>query len=462
MKWKLKMKKFYEKNKRYVHFSLYVILFLWALVFIIWFIRHFIINRKYNVVYADNNGSTPIEESVKKEMMYVMNNLYSNPSSIHQKGLDARKVLEDDRKALAKMIHIDPRGIIFTSGASESNNTIIQALCAYHSDSGNNDNNGKKKNIVTTPIEHASISTPLNFVSDQYGIEIRFSDVKSNGLIDIDNFASLLDENTIMVCIIMGNNEIGSIQDMTHIGELCQKKGIHLHSDMTQIFGKYKVDIENMILDSCTLSAHKFYGPKGVGCLLFKDVTKTGSILGKYPLISGGSQENGYRGGTENLVGIHGLVYALQFCYNEIDKGMQGNVREMKKQIMHHLLSVDERIQVLSPLSDEEVLYNTLCISLPCNSRKAITYMNKDKVYVNVGCACSNGSASKVLLALNLPENVVNGSMRISLGFLNQKSDIRRIVDAIIKAIHEVEEEEEEEQKKGKGRETPAIGTCSL
>ncbi len=408
------------------------------------FIIRLFVTSKYREVYADNNASTKMPRFISRHMLDIMETFYANPSSIHSLGQETQKVMNECRSKICKLIKLegDSSKLIFTSGATESNNAIIHAITRRCRNLVEEKEN--KKNIITTQIEHASMLEPLEFTE----YELRFANVDRYGSIDLNHLESLIDANTAMVCIIMANNEIGTIQDIVEIGNICQKYGIHFHTDMTQVFGKYRIDMRNLPVSSCTMSAHKFYGPKGVGCLIIKDRenVKDQKLI---PLLKGGHQEFGYRGGTENLMGVVGMVKALEFCYLCIDKGKAEQIKQMKHKIHSTLKKADSRIIFHCDFKKDNTLYNTLSLSLPVNSRRVIKYMNRDRVFVNVGCACSNGGASKVLKAIGLDDDAINGSMRISLGFLNQKSDADRICASIIKAIDLVEKdmEKEKEQK---------------
>ena len=411
-------------------------------------------------VYADNNATTPLFQEVIEVLVQSYVNFYANASSIHAAGKKSSEALENSREVIASLIGARPEEMYFTSGATESNNLAIRGLMrvalspAFSSFLNNNetDNNedelslsrlqrvlkrdrehrqnkkGVKHKIVTTPIEHASVYETAATIDPE--IEILHVNVDRKGKIDLAHFTELVDDPEVaMACIIMANNEIGTIQDVHRLSKICKKKGVHFHCDMTQVFGKYIVDLKSLGPDSATMSAHKFHGPKGVGALYVKQGAWIDNTC-----MTGGSQEGALRAGTENVSGVCGMAAALQKCHALIAVGRDNEVRQMRDKIRRTLLSKIPGMLVNG--DSESGMYNTLSICLPdVNSRKLIPMLDEHGVYVNTGCACSKGQGSATLKALGLSEKYINGSLRISLGFMTTEEECEHLCKVMLDAL---------------------------
>lgn len=438
-------------------------------------------------VYADNNATTQMFRESAEAVVRAQSLYYANPSSIHAAGKRSADALERSRDTIANLIGARPQEIYFTSGATESNNIAIRGLmrvkvapafCALLSegrgspraeddhddhdddnatktiakDSGHSerhknrkareltvkaaeaDRRGRRKRlvrskIVTTPIEHASVYETVTSVDP--GIEVLTVHVDRSGKIDDSHFASLVkDPKVAMACVIMANNEIGTIQDVTRLARVCHRHGVHFHCDMTQVFGKMRVRVDALGVDSATMSAHKFHGPKGVGCLFVKE-----GIWIDNPCMTGGSQEGAVRAGTENIAGVCGMAVALARCDELLALGRDREVRLMRDNVLR---SMQENIPglVVNGAADNGGLYNTISVCIPgVNSRALIPLMDAVGVYVNTGCACSKGQGSATLRALGLTEKYINGSLRISLSFLTTEEQCRKLCAALYKAL---------------------------
>jgi len=387
-----------------------------------------------HIIYADSNGTTPIFPETINAMKIAMKYGYGNPSSIHGLGKLGNLILESQREKMARLLTCKKDEIIFTSGATESNNAIINHILQKYRKKGK-----KNINIITTPIEHASIAEVLNAheINSHFGfnnIEIRVCMINQKGRINIDHYKSLMDENSVLSCIIMGNNEIGTIQDISSLSSLHKQKNIHLHLDMTQIIGRYFVALDEMNIDSATMSAHKFHGPKGVGCLYFckKNISHNDDEF--IPFIRGGHQEDGQRGGTENLPGIVGMSNSLSICIDYLFDKKNDKMKRMKSECLDYL---EKNIPELIIFGDQDhSLYNTISISVPVNSRQLVKEMNDYGIYIGTGCACSKGGASAVLKALGYTEKEINGSLRISFNFMNNSKDALSIAKTIVELVN--------------------------
>lgn len=397
-------------------------------------------DKNTTVVYADNNASTPPFPEALDAAHVASAKYYANASSIHGAGRESRAVIEEQRKKVAALVGVEPCEIVFTSGATESNNIIIRSVTRFlevdHPKGSTTDHKKVKDGssplmkIVTTPIEHASIMQTIESMSDTIKADI--TPVDRYGKVNLEHFEKLLEGGgIIMACIIIANNEIGTIQDVVALSALCRKHRVHLHCDMTQMFGKYAMNLTEMRIDSATMSAHKFHGPKGVGALYVRNgVAMTNACM------TGGGQEDTRRGGTENIGGVCGMATALSMCMAMLHGGKATEIREMRDyirtEIKRHIPGVTENGH------PTDSMYNTLSLSLPVNTRKLIPVLDKERIYANVGCACSQGKGSKTLQAIGLTPAQSQGSLRISLGFMNTREDCVRLVDAIVRGTRKL------------------------
>lgn len=352
--------------------------------------------------YLDHAATTPMDLRVQKKIASVMKHVYGNPSSLHAKGIEAKQLIEDARQMMAKTIGAQPKEITFCSGGTEATNWAIKGYAKAHPE---------LTEIITTPIEHHATMHAIDDLVRE-GYQQTIVSVCEQGFIDFVELEALMTKKTLMVSIIWANNEIGTIQDIKRIAKLCQKKGIVLHVDGVQAFGQIPIDLSKLKIDLLTLSAHKFYGPKGIGLLY----VRSGVILDH--LIAGGSQEFGHRAGTENVIGIVGMAYAAYLLNRNI------------KTYIRHLtdLSIDlyERLRELAPdviLNGPEIGITRLPGNLNCSftevtSNQLIFQLSERHVYVSAGSACTATSIepSHVLKAINVPESHIHGTIRISFG----------------------------------------------
>jgi cysteine desulfurase len=360
-------------------------------------------------IYLDNAATTKIDEKVLKEMLPYLKNKYGNASSIYDKGVEAMKVVDDSRKIVADSINAASEEIIFTSGGTESNNFALKGIVMA---------NPEKKHIITTKIEHPSILNTCEFLKSME-IKIDYLTVNEEGLININELKSLINKNTLLVSIIHGNNEIGTIQDIQEIGKICRDRGVYLHVDACQSFMKIKIDVKKMNIDLMTLNAHKIHGPKGVGVLFIRKGIKI------IPLFHGGGQEKNIRGGTENVAGIVGFAKAVSLYNNkDIEK-----MKRLRDEAIKELLNIP-KTYLNGPVGDKRLSNNINIRFDGIEGESILGLLNEKGIYVSTGSACSskNLKPSHVLLAIGLKPENAHGSIRISLSKYTTDNEIKELI----------------------------------
>ncbi|CAN2145521.1 cysteine desulfurase [Wolbachia pipientis] len=355
-------------------------------------------------VYADYNATAPISENVKKSIFEVLLKQTLNPSSLHKRGQEARKILQDARDNVRGAIGVSSdKEIVFTSGATEANNLVMRGIAGYLH--------------IISAIEHPSI---LNSACNPYIIP-----VNQEGIVDFLELEKILSElkgNKAIVSVMMANNETGVIQPIEEIAEIAHKFGAICHTDTAQSVGKIKVNMEDLGVDLLTLSAHKFGGVAGSGVLIFN------KELAIEPIIIGGGQEKGFRGGTENIVAIAGLSATLQNIPDLLSK--MDEVKELRDQLECELLNLASDIRIFGKNSKR--LPNTSFIYMPgVKSDVQLMHFDLNHIAVSNGSACSSGKVepSHVLLAMGATKEQAECSIRISIGPETKPQDIKKIVD---------------------------------
>lgn len=363
-------------------------------------------------LYCDAAATTPVSRAVVRAMEPYLTSTFGNPSSLHALGEAARKALDASRGTLAKEINAKAHEIIFTSGATESNNLAILGLAQAHP---------SKKKIIVSAIEHASILEPCAYLAP-YGYEIVRVPVHADGRIDLITLERALDGNTLLVSIMHVNNIVGTIQDIRTIGALCASRGIPFHTDAAQSFGKLKIDVRAMNVDMLSASAHKRGGPKGVGMLYVREGLKL------EPVIRGGGQERGLRSGTENVPDVMGFSAALK------EKHEQKKIQTS----CDILMSACERLGGIVNGSREHRIYNNVHVSFPGKDAEfLVARLSHNGIYASVGSACDARGEKEdhVLKALGLSPSHIKGSIRMTLNESLTKAEIKRIVDCLANAI---------------------------
>ncbi|MDE7453703.1 MAG: cysteine desulfurase NifS [Clostridia bacterium] len=370
-------------------------------------------------IYVDNAATTAMSDSAIKAMTPYLKEVYGNPSSLHTVGQVAKEALDSAREKIAKCLNCEPREIYFTSGGSEADNQAIRSAAI-------NGARKDKKHIISTAFEHHAVLHVLKKLEKE-GFEVTYLDVHSNGLITAAEVEAAIRPDTALVTIMYANNEVGTIQPIREIGEVCKKHGVTFHTDAVQAAGHIPVDVKADNIDMLSLSAHKFHGPKGVGALY----CKRGLPLNTF--VEGGAQERGKRAGTENIAGIAAMAQALEDAY----RNMAANAK--KEKVLR-----DKLIDGLLKIPHSKLNGDATC-RLPNNVNMCfegiegeglLLHLDARGICASSGSACTSGSLdpSHVLLALGLPHEVAHGSLRLSLSEYNTEED----VEAILKAVPEV------------------------
>jgi cysteine desulfurase len=367
-------------------------------------------------IYMDYNATTPLREEVKSELIADLD-VYGNASSMHEEGRAAGSRVEAARAAVGKLIGAPSESIVFTSGGSESNNTVFQTMLLK--------GEGKERNeIITTAIEHPCVINSAEFLRSR-GVKVTFLPVDGNGVIHLDELRSALSERTLLVSVMLANNEIGTIQDVAAISRLAKAAGAWMHTDAVQAVGKIPVNVDALGVDYLTMSAHKIYGPKGVGALY----VRKGAPL--EPLIRGGHQEHGLRAGTYNNVGILGFGKAAELALRDLD-AYGKETRRLRNLLRDGFLSSVPNIRVNG--HPREVLPNTLDVSFPGAEGEAILLsLDLMGIEASTGSACASGSLepSHVLMATGVGPELAHGSIRFSLGRNTTEEDVRYVLDTV-------------------------------
>ncbi len=374
-------------------------------------------------IYLDYAATTPCDPLVLKAMEPYFLEEFGNASSIHSYGQQAKKGIEQARIALAGLIGALPQEIVFTSGGTESNNTaIIGAAHAF-------ERQKKGNHIIVSAVEHHAVSEPAAHLASR-GFKVTTVGVDKYGLVDPADIKKAITDKTVLISVMHANNEIGTIQPIREIGAIAREKGVCMHTDAVQTVGHIPIDVADLNVDMLSLSAHKFYGPKGVGALYVKKGTRIDRFL------HGGDQEQGRRASTYNTPGIVGLGKAAELCREKMEQEAiaQSGLR-------------DWMIKELTSLIPESILNGHPALRLPNNVNISIKYIEGEAMLLNLdmlGIAASTGSActssslepSHVLLAIGLSHEVAHGSLRFSLGRWSTREDAEAVVKTLPKIVH--------------------------
>jgi len=369
-------------------------------------------NRPSRIVYMDHAATTPVDPRVVEAMLPYFSEKYGNASSIYSLGREARQAIEQARETVADILGCKPEEVIFTSCGSESDNLAIRgvAFARRHL--------GKGNHIITSPIEHHAVGHTVEQLEKHFGFEVTYVPVDKYGVVDPDDVGRAIRDDTILITIMYANNEVGTIEPIAEIGKIAHEKGIPFHTDAVQAGGALDLNVDRLNVDLLSLSAHKFYGPKGIGVLY---VRKGTPLL---PMQTGGAHERNRRAGTENVPYIVGLATALRLAYEELESNNE-RIRRLRDKLIQGLLSRIPEAQLTGHPTER----------LPNNASFVIKYVEGESMLLNLdmqGVCASSGSActsaslepSHVLLAMGIPPEVAHGSLRLTLGRENTDEDV--------------------------------------
>lgn len=371
-------------------------------------------------VYADNAATTRISDTAFDTMAPYFKELYGNPSSLYTLGQLSQEALYSARETVAKCLNCDMKEITFTSGGSEADNQAILTGAYLGAAKG-------KKHIISSAFEHHAVLHTLEKLEKQ-GFEVTLLPVHSDGFVRVDELENAIREDTALVTIMFANNEIGTVQPIREIGEVCHKKGVLFHTDAVQAAGHIKIDVKEQNIDMLSLSAHKFHGPKGAGVLYAQKGIKL------YTLIEGGAQERGKRAGTENVPAIVGMAAALKDATENLDKNFE-YVKALRDKIAEELSHIPH-----SKINGDinRGLAGTLNMCFEGIEGESLLLLLDDRgISASSGSACTSGSLdpSHVLLALGLPHEVAHGSLRISLSEYNTEAEAEHIIKEVPQVV---------------------------
>ncbi len=374
-----------------------------------------------NRIYLDNAATTRLDAEVFEQMLPYFKDHYGNPSSIYATGRDARKAVEEARRAVAAALNCTAQEIFFTSGGTESDNWAIKGIA--------HTNQNKGKHIISTAIEHHAVLHPLEDLQQQ-GFNVTYVPVDEDGLVHPEDIKKAIRPDTILITVIAANNEIGTIQPIAEIGKFAQEHKIAFHTDAVQAIGAIPVDVQEWQVDTLSLSAHKFHGPKGVGALYIRKGTRLPAF------IQGGAQERNRRAGTENVPGIVGLGAAITKAVNKLDENAK-KIAALRDDLINSILKSVPEVR----LNGHPVL------RLPNNVNIAVKYIEGEALLLRLdlagiaassGSACTSGSLdpSHVLLAIGLPHEIAHGSLRLTLSADTTQEEINTVKTELPRIIN--------------------------
>jgi cysteine desulfurase len=364
-------------------------------------------------IYLDHNATTPVRPEVADAMDGVSRETYGNPSSVHAEGSAAKAEIDRARERVASLLGVAAGEILFTGGATEANNTALLGVLRSRADRG--------RHVVSTSVEHPSVEAPLA-VLEREGWRVTRVPVDEDGCLDPDEFGDAIEDDTAMTTAIWANNETGVLQPLVQIAEIARERGAVAHADATQAVGKVPIDLRRVPLSLLSLSAHKFGGPKGVGCLVVR------GGLSFDPVLCGGPQEGRRRGGTENVAGIAGLGVACELAERELSERMLEYAR-LRDRLWEGILAKIPRVRRNG--SAVHVLPNTLNVEFEGAAGELLVQaLDLEGVAVSSGAACASGSIepSHVLAAMGRSPREARGSLRLSVGHGVDEAQIDRVL----------------------------------
>ena len=381
--------------------------------------------NKKEIKYFDHAATTQIKKEVIEEMLPYLDEEYGNPSSIHLKGIKAKEAIEISRKKIAENINASPYEIYFTSGGTEADNMAIKGFTRANKKRGNH--------IITTKIEHKAVLETCRALEEE-GFEITYLNVDKYGLINLQELEDSIKSTTILISVMFANNEIGTIQPIKQIGEIAKEHKIAFHTDAVQAIGLEIIDVEELNIDMLSMSAHKFYGPKGVGVLYVKKDIEFQSI------ICGGGQEQNKRAGTENVANIVGMAKAIELA----TENRENYNRKLENLSRKFLKEIKEKIKNVK-LNGHPIkrLKGNINLSIPnIDAESLLLLLSERGICISTASACSSNSKkiSHVLKAIGLKEAEAKGTVRITFGEENTENDIEFLIENLADIIENLQQ----------------------
>ena len=374
------------------------------------------------IIYLDNNATTPLDPAVIEEMLPFLTKYYGNPSSGYAFAARARKAVDLARERLAALLGCAPSEIVFTSGGTECNNAVIHSALQFEPHG---------KHVVASAVEHSAVLRPCQDL-EKHGCGVTFLGVDRQGNVDLAELETAIRPETAFVSMMWANNETGVLFPLQKIAEICRRKGVLFHTDAVQAVGKIPIRLRDTAINFLSLSAHKFHGPKGVGALYVNGRTRFSSLIG------GGGQENGRRGGTENVAGIVGLGKAAELAAKYLAEG-KCSVRSMRDRFEKAILESVSGASVNG--AGAQRIPNTSSFSFEgIESPAALLLLDPHRICCSAGSACRTGSqeASHVLCAMNPTGDGARRSLRFSFGRFNTEAEIDRAIEIVPKVIEKL------------------------
>jgi len=377
-------------------------------------------------IYMDYAATTPVDDEVLKEMIPFFQKNYGNASSIHCFGRESSDAVENARVQVSDLLNCSPEEIVFTSGGTESDNLAIKGVSYLNKDK----RGGKGYNVITCGIEHPAVLETCKHLEKQ-GLNVKFLPVDKYGLINLKDLEEAISKDTFLVTIMFANNEIGTVEPMDEIGKITKKHGVLLHTDAVQAVGKVPIDIKKLNIDLLSISAHKIYGPKGVGALYVRKGVKL------EPLAHGGGHEKGFRSSTLNTPGIVGLGKACELGKKRFDKDTS-HMKNLRDLLIKNVLKIEESFLNGHP---EKRLVNNAHFRFFAIEGESLNLMLDDKgIAAATGSACSSKKlqASHVLLGIGLKPEEAHGSIRLSVGRLSKKEEVEYVSDVLPEIVEKL------------------------
>jgi cysteine desulfurase NifS len=374
-------------------------------------------------VYLDYSATTPVKKEVLDEMLPYFSEKFGNPSSLYGIGLSAKSDLNEARSKVAKLIGADEREIYFTSCGTEADNWAVIGTARAKKAKGNH--------IITSRVEHHALLHTCEFLEKE-GFEVTYLDIDSQGLISLDDLENAITDKTILISIMFANNEIGTVQPVKEISEIAKKHGIWFHTDAVQALGNIPINVKELGIDMMSMSAHKIYGPKGVGALYIRK----GVVIPSY--MNGGAQENKRRAGTENMAGIVGFGKAAEMAEERLAEHSR-KIAELRDYFTEQILAKIPEVEINGSM-EHRLPGNINLIFNYIEGESLLLLMDSKGIYASTGSACSSASLtpSHVLKALKLPYEKIHSSIRFTIGDFTTKEDLDYAVEEIIKIVEKL------------------------